>query len=123
MTVTTDSTGVYRPFVTSSGVASDNTIEDVDSDGLSTKPYLFQNAEERERIDHYCSIMPWQHAQNEVASQARNKPAPTLPPSCRVDPVDALLAFQRSTKSQMDAMSRSFTEQLKQIASLVQPKE
>ncbi len=124
LNVATDSTGVYRSFVTSSRGGSGNAVEDVDSDGLATKPYLYQNAEERARSDHYCSKMPWQHVNEEIASQAaRNKFAPTLLPSSLVDREDAFLAFQRSTKSQMDAMNRSFNEQLKQIASLVQPKE
>jgi hypothetical protein len=123
LTVATDSTGVYRAFVTSSGVAADNSVEDFDSDGLSTKPFLFQTAEERARSEEYFKLMPWQHTQNEIARKPRNKPASTLQPRSTVDPEEALLAFQRSTQIQMDAMNRSFKEQLKQIASLVQPKE
>jgi hypothetical protein len=43
-----------------------NVSANYDSDGLSRKPYKFQNVKERALTDAYCSIMPWQHVQREM---------------------------------------------------------
>ena len=56
LNVVTDSTGVYRSFTTSSTVALDDQVEDVDSDGLPTKPYLHQSDKERAGTDQWVSI-------------------------------------------------------------------
>ena len=47
----------------------------------------------------------------------------TLPPLGPLDPLNAFLAYQRSTTQQMDDMKRSLTEQMEKLATLVQPKE
>ena len=43
-----------------------NVSANYDSDGLSRKPYKFQNVKERALTDAYCSIMPWQHVQRQM---------------------------------------------------------
>ncbi len=48
---------------------------------------------------------------------------PTLPPLHPADPVNAFLAYQRSTTQQMEEMKRSFTEQMEKLTKIVQLKE
>jgi hypothetical protein len=98
LNVETDSTGFYRSFTTSSRAASEDVVEDVDSDGLATKPYLHQTNIERACTDHYLSIPAWKHTQNSMNANIRSKPATTPTPSSPDDPEDAFLAFQRSLR-------------------------
>ena len=114
--------GVYRAFATFPKLNSGHQVEDVDSDGLSTKPYLHQTEEERAATDHYCSIPTWKHTQNDMNASIRSKSASTLPLVSPVDPENILLEFQRSTQRQMDAMNQAFNEQMTRMASLVQVK-
>ncbi len=73
MNVGTNSTGVYRSFTTSSRVASEGLVEDLDSDGQATKPYLHQNEQERANTDNYLAIPAWQHTQNEMNANNKKK--------------------------------------------------
>jgi hypothetical protein len=74
MNVVKDSTGVYRSFKTSSTVASDAHIEDLDSDGVATKPYLHQSDKERAQTDAWLGIPAWKHTQNSMNASRTRKP-------------------------------------------------
>ena len=127
MNVATDSTGVYRSFTTSAGVETDDQVEEVDSDGLSKKDYLHQNAKERAYTEAYIADMPYEHV-HKVMNRERNRamsttPARTTRPSSPDDPEDAFIKFQRLTQKRMDEMNRNFNEQMTHMASLVQQKQ